>query len=152
MTQAELAGGTTDAGQASPAKGQLIQDVTLTSTLGQEISLSDYRGRSNLVLVFAGEGVGNPDLKGKNVGIQGLGSSQYTFLSTMAAHVGLDPVKDIRWVTSASPKPMELFAEGKIDAFLGFPPEPQELRARLRSLMLGRQAGPSKREARVQYT
>ena len=52
------------------------------------------------------------------------------FLSTMAAYVGLDPVKDIHWVTSASPKPMELFAEGKIDAFLGFPPEPQELRAR----------------------
>ena len=26
--------------------------------------------------------------------------------------------------------PMELFADGKIDAFLGFPPEPQELRAR----------------------
>ena len=25
---------------------------------------------------------------------------------------------------------MTLFAEGKIDAFLGFPPEPQELRAR----------------------
>ena len=25
---------------------------------------------------------------------------------------------------------MELFADGKIDAFLGFPPEPQELRAR----------------------
>ena len=25
---------------------------------------------------------------------------------------------------------MELFAQGKIDAFLGFPPEPQELRAR----------------------
>jgi NitT/TauT family transport system substrate-binding protein len=71
-----------------------------------------------------------PDLKGKNVGIQGLGSSQYTFLSTMAAYVGLDPLKDIRWVTSASPKPMELFAAGKIDAFLGFPPEPQELRTR----------------------
>src|SRR2546423_15228366 len=48
----------------------------------------------------------------------------------MAAHVGLDPEKDIRWVTSSSPKPMELFAEGKIDAFLGLPPEPQELRAR----------------------
>ena len=47
-----------------------------------------------------------------------------------AAYVGLDPAKDIRWVTSASPKPMELFADGKIDAFLGFPPEPQELRAR----------------------
>ncbi len=50
----------------------------------------------------------------------------------MAAHVGLDPVKDIRWVVNANPsvKPMDLFAEGKIDAFLGFPPEPQELRAR----------------------
>ena len=81
--------------------------------------------------LFAKEGIrGVTDLRGKNVGVQGLGSSQYTFLSTMAAHVGLDPVKDIRWVTSASPKPMELFAEGKIDAFLGFPPEPQELRAR----------------------
>ena len=50
----------------------------------------------------------------------------------MAAHVGLDPVKDIRWVVNADPsvKPMDLFTEGKIDAFLGFPPEPQELRAR----------------------
>ena len=27
-------------------------------------------------------------------------------------------------------QPSELFIEGKIDAFLGFPPEPQELRAR----------------------
>jgi NitT/TauT family transport system substrate-binding protein len=81
--------------------------------------------------LFAKEGIRSiPDLKGKNVGVQGLGSSQYTFLSSMAAHVGLDPVKDIRWITSSSPKPMELFAEGKIDAFLGFPPEPQELRDR----------------------
>jgi NitT/TauT family transport system substrate-binding protein len=32
-------------------------------------------------------------------------------------------------VTSGSVKPIELFAEGKIDAFLGFPPEPQRLRA-----------------------
>ena len=48
----------------------------------------------------------------------------------MAAHVGLDPHKDIDWVTSPDGNPMELFAEGKVDAFLGFPPEPQELRAR----------------------
>jgi NitT/TauT family transport system substrate-binding protein len=81
--------------------------------------------------LFAREGIRSiPDLKGKTVGVQGLASSQYTFLSGMAAYVGLDPAKDIRWVTSASPSPMELFADGKIDAFLGFPPEPQELRAR----------------------
>jgi len=81
--------------------------------------------------LFAREGIRSiPDLKGKTVGVQGLGSSQYTFLSGMAAYVGLDPEKDIRWITSSSPSPMELFADGKIDAFLGLPPEPQELRAR----------------------
>jgi NitT/TauT family transport system substrate-binding protein len=81
--------------------------------------------------LFAREGIRSiPELKGKTVGVQALGSSQYTFLSGMASYVGLDPAKDIRWVTSSSPKPMELFAEGKIDAFLGLPPEPQELRAR----------------------
>jgi peroxiredoxin len=63
MTQSELAGGMANAPQARPAKGQLIRDFTLTSTLGQPISLSDYRGRSNLVLVFAGGGDGSPDLK-----------------------------------------------------------------------------------------
>jgi NitT/TauT family transport system substrate-binding protein len=52
------------------------------------------------------------------------------FLSSMAAHVGLDPAKDINWITSPTVAPKELFADGKIDAFLGFPPEPQELRAR----------------------
>ena len=72
------------------------------------------------------------DLHGKSVGVQGLGSSPYLFLAAMAAHVGLDPVKEINWVISADPKvkPIELFAQGKIDAFLGFPPEPQELHAR----------------------
>jgi NMT1/THI5 like protein len=70
------------------------------------------------------------DLKGKKVGIQGAGVHQHAFIAAMAAHVGLDPANDIDWVLSPTPPPMELFAEGKIDAFLGFPPEPQELRAR----------------------
>jgi NitT/TauT family transport system substrate-binding protein len=64
------------------------------------------------------------------VGIQAIGSSPYVFLTAIAAYVGLDPARDINWVTSPSVKPKELFAEGKIDAFLGFPPEPQDLRAR----------------------
>jgi NitT/TauT family transport system substrate-binding protein len=70
------------------------------------------------------------NLKGKMVGVPELGTSPHVFLSTMAAHVGLDPAKDINWITSPNVAPKELFAEGKIDAFLGFPPEPQELRAR----------------------
>ena len=81
--------------------------------------------------LFAREDIRSiPDLRGKNVGVPSLGSSQHLFLSTMAAHVGLDPARDIHWVTSSLPKPIELFASGKIDAFLGFPPEPQDLRAR----------------------
>ena len=68
------------------------------------------------------------DLKGKRVGIQALGSSPHVFLSSIAAYIGLDPSKDINWITTAPARPMDLFAEGKIDAFLGLPPEPQQLR------------------------
>jgi hypothetical protein len=63
MTQAELAGGMANAPEARPGKGQLIRDFTLTSTVGQPVSLSDYRGRSNLLLVFAGGEDCSPDLK-----------------------------------------------------------------------------------------
>jgi NitT/TauT family transport system substrate-binding protein len=70
------------------------------------------------------------DLKGKSVGIQALGSLPNVLVFLMAAYVGLDPDKDIHWVTDPKVKPKELFIDGKIDAFLGFPPEPQELHAR----------------------
>ena len=48
----------------------------------------------------------------------------------MATHVGLDPLRDIEWTTSSEADPMELFIDGKVDAFLGFGTECQELRAR----------------------
>jgi NitT/TauT family transport system substrate-binding protein len=51
-------------------------------------------------------------------------------LKIMAHSVGLDAVRDIHWLTSTSAEPAQLFAEGKIDAFLAFPPEAQDLRAR----------------------
>jgi NitT/TauT family transport system substrate-binding protein len=70
------------------------------------------------------------DLKGKTVGILELGSSQHVFIASMAAHVGLDPRKDINWVTQLPAESMRLLGQGKIDAFLGFPPQPQELRAK----------------------
>jgi NitT/TauT family transport system substrate-binding protein len=70
------------------------------------------------------------DLKGKTIAVQALGSSQHVFLASMAAYVGLDPHKDITWVTHPSAEAIPLLAAGKIDAFLGFPPDPQELRAK----------------------
>jgi NitT/TauT family transport system substrate-binding protein len=70
------------------------------------------------------------DLKGKRVSIQRLTSGGHLYVAIMAAHVGLDPHKDIDWFVPSEGNALELFAEGKVDAFLGFPPEPQELRAR----------------------
>jgi len=69
------------------------------------------------------------DLKDKTIAVLELESSQHAFIATMAAHVGLDPRKDINWVTQPPVESMRQLAEGKIDAFLGFPPEPQQLRA-----------------------
>ena len=71
-----------------------------------------------------------PDLAGRKVGIPAAGTPEHMFLSVIAANVGLDPAQ-IDWVTSGPKiRPMQLFVDGKIDAFLGFPPEPQELRAK----------------------
>jgi NitT/TauT family transport system substrate-binding protein len=75
------------------------------------------------------------ELKGKKIGIDVLGGAKYRYLAVMAASVGLDPQEDIEWVEGSALDPsalfpLELFAERKVDAFLGFPPEPQELRDR----------------------
>jgi NitT/TauT family transport system substrate-binding protein len=70
------------------------------------------------------------DLRGKRVGVDGLNNSRHVWLSLMSAYVGLDPVNDIQWVLTKDVKPTELFIQGKIDAFLGTPPQPQELRAK----------------------
>jgi NitT/TauT family transport system substrate-binding protein len=81
--------------------------------------------------LFANEGIRSiRDLKGKKVGVQAWGIAPHVFVMSMAAYVGLDPTRDIEWILSPSVAPMELFIQGKIDAFLGTPPEPQELRAR----------------------
>ena len=39
------------------------------------------------------------DLKGKTVAVPAMGSPHHTFLASMAAHVGIDPRKDIQFVT-----------------------------------------------------
>lgn len=81
--------------------------------------------------LFGGERVRTVrDLKGKTLAVLELGSAQHVFLSSMMAYIGLDPRKDVNWVTHPPTESMQLFAEGKVDAFLGFPPEPQELRAK----------------------
>jgi NitT/TauT family transport system substrate-binding protein len=70
------------------------------------------------------------DLKGRKVGVgYNLSSDPHIFVSAMATYVGLDPQRDIEWVVGEA-KPAELFVDGKVDAFVAFPPEAQDLRAR----------------------
>jgi NitT/TauT family transport system substrate-binding protein len=108
------------------AVGNLITDLDggakLTALAGVHLGCYELFGREPVRAIR--------DLKGKTVPIDGIGGPQHIFLSAMAAYVGLDPRKDINWVTSPSAEGMQLFVDGKADAFLGFPPQPQELRAR----------------------
>src|ERR1700738_3590268 len=73
-----------------------------------------------------GEISGIAGLKGKSVGMLGTTA----LVATLAAYVGLDPTKDLPLVADPAAKPFELFAQGKLDAYLAFPPQPQELHAR----------------------
>jgi len=70
------------------------------------------------------------DLKGKTVAVVELGGPDHVFLASMGAYVGLDPQKDITWVAQPSAEAVRLLTEGKIDAFIAFPPQAQELRAK----------------------
>jgi len=70
------------------------------------------------------------DLKGKRVAIGAIGSAEHILVASIVAYVGIDP-KQIDWVvTENNPAAMRLFEEHKADAFLGFAPQPQELRAK----------------------
>lgn len=68
------------------------------------------------------------DLKGKTVAVPELGSAHHVFVAAMASHVGINPKEDISFVTYPVSESMQLLAERKIDALMGFPPVPQELR------------------------
>ena len=77
------------------------------------------------------------DLKGKVAAVASLNGAEHIFLATIAANVGLDPHRDIKWIAPeghlgpyTNEGSMRLFLEGKADVFLGFPPQPQELRAK----------------------
>ena len=69
------------------------------------------------------------DLKGKRVSVAARGTRR-ALISLMAASVGLNPERDIAWVTQPIREGMRDLVDGNVDAFMGFAPEPQELRAR----------------------
>jgi NitT/TauT family transport system substrate-binding protein len=70
------------------------------------------------------------DLRGKRVGINNFAVTDHMLVSLMAAYVGLKPASDIDWVVNPEVSQVELFKAGKVDAFIGFPPEPKQPCAR----------------------
>ena len=73
---------------------------------------------------------GISDLKGRSVAVSAMGGPSHLFVAAMAAQVGIDPGKEIQWILAPGGDAIELFINGKADAFFGVPPQPQELRAR----------------------
>ena len=69
------------------------------------------------------------DLRNKRVAVPGAGSAHHLYLSTILSYVGVDPRKGVQWVFVSKEEVKQLLADGKVDAYLGFAPEPQELRA-----------------------
>ena len=72
------------------------------------------------------------DLKGKTVSVPVIDrqNTARLYIASMAAHVGINPLKDIQWVAHPSDEATRLFADGKVDAIMGFPPLAHELRAK----------------------
>src|SRR5919109_363489 len=69
------------------------------------------------------------DLKGKTVAIQYVGGGDQVLISSMLAYVGINPRQEVNWITGGDTvNVMDLFVEGKADAFLGFAQQPEELR------------------------
>jgi len=68
------------------------------------------------------------DLRGKRIAVSAIGSAEYYFVSAMVAYVGIDPKKEIDWVEAGYEHMMQHFVDGKVDAVLAFPPQPQEFR------------------------
>lgn len=62
MSQAEVAGGAVTPPNELPSRGWRLRDFALTSADGREVRLSDYRGRSHLVLILTDDRSGTAEL------------------------------------------------------------------------------------------
>jgi NitT/TauT family transport system substrate-binding protein len=68
------------------------------------------------------------DLKGRRIAVPGAGSTHQLFLSSILSYVGIDPRRDVSWVTAPRAQARRMIADGEVDGYLAFPPDPQEMR------------------------
>jgi NitT/TauT family transport system substrate-binding protein len=71
------------------------------------------------------------DLRGKTVAVTdvGAGAADYNFLASALTDVGIDPRRDVNFEAHKKDEAIQLLADGKVDAYLVFPPTNQQLRA-----------------------
>jgi NitT/TauT family transport system substrate-binding protein len=71
------------------------------------------------------------DLKGRSVSISTYGATEHVFVASIAAYVGMDPTKDIRWLVGGNiDEASRAFVDGRADAYLAGSEEPYAFRAR----------------------
>jgi NitT/TauT family transport system substrate-binding protein len=71
------------------------------------------------------------DLRGKRIAVIAMGAVDHLWIASILAYVGINPIKEVEWITTRKlSESMRMFLEGNADAFLGFPPQPQEMRLR----------------------
>ena len=116
--------GETDLGMnfAAPLVMAIDEGVPITLLAGVHAGCFELFGSGSVKTIS--------DLKGRKAAVLAERSAQHIFLASIATSVGLDPKRDIQWATHPANEAKQLLADGKIDAFLGFPPDPQELRAK----------------------
>ena len=80
--------------------------------------------------LFANESIRNVGgLAGKRVAILKDRAVDHLWIAAMLAYVGVHPQTEIQWAdTGKLSESMRLFLDGEVDAFLAFPPQPQEMR------------------------
>ena len=115
-----LAEGKYDFASNVTAQNVVFVDSGLPITLVAGIHAGCYE-------LFASDGIRSiRDLTGKRVGT----IAAADLLEMMAAFVGLDPRKDLTIIRDPEARPLDQFIQGKLDAYMALPPEPQLLHAR----------------------
>lgn len=125
----------------SISEGQALaaNTVDMTAGLGSDYIAAIDAGTPIKVLaglhagcveMFASERVKDlRDLAGKRIVITGQGGPEHIFLSSVVAYVGLDPARDVEWVSEPNYGAWpELLEAGEVDVVNAFPPQNLVLR------------------------
>lgn len=68
------------------------------------------------------------DLAGKRIALGLVGTGLPQLIGVLLGQIGLAAPRDVELVDRPAPEAIALFKEGKVDAFIGIPPEPQAIR------------------------